>query len=101
MASNKLYTLSYFRKRLAEEGFASKVIIDKFPVDDKRYWMISIDRNNMIICTCFKYTDNGNTTYHFQFTDGGQRLKFTVTKQTESMAVITTYLKELLQKEHT
>ena len=56
MTKNRLYTLSYFRKRLKDADINSIRLINEFKDDnDKRYWTILIDpgRKN-IITTCYK-----------------------------------------------
>lgn len=56
MSKNKLYTLSYFRKRLKDKEISSVRLINKYCDDDVRYWTILIDPGNKnIICTCFKH----------------------------------------------
>lgn len=55
MPKNKLYTLSYFRKRLREAGILSDVVIDKFHKDDPRYWMLLLSRNYLnLFLICYK-----------------------------------------------
>lgn len=52
---NKIYTLSYFRKRLLDNNIPSIRLINSFEKDDPRYWMILIcPGKNNIICTCYK-----------------------------------------------
>lgn len=61
---NKLYTLSYFRKRLKDAGISSVRLINKFSDDDERYWAILVDpgRRN-VIAICYK-SDSLN--FHFR-----------------------------------
>lgn len=64
MSKNRLYTLSYFIKRLADNKIFSEILINNndkrdkyYSKDDIRQWTILIDPNNRnIICTCFKKT---------------------------------------------
>ena len=85
---NNLYTLSYFRKRLKDAGILSKVLIENFNEDDRRYWSICISELN-IICTCFKYLDEDhNQIVRFHFNDGNQKFTYDKNIQTESMNVI-------------
>lgn len=52
---NKLYTLSYFRKRLKEAEIKSVRLINEYEKDDPRYWTILIDPSNKkILLTCYK-----------------------------------------------
>jgi len=61
---NKLYTLSYFRKRLKEAGITSIRLINNFREDDERYWAILVDPGNRnIITICYK---NDSLNFHFK-----------------------------------
>lgn len=52
---NKIYTLSYFRKRLIDNQIPSIRLINSFEATDTRYWMILIcPGKDNIICTCYK-----------------------------------------------
>lgn len=95
MSKNKLYTLGYFRQRLKLAGLWSKILIDKFSADDKRYWAISIDKDLQIFCICYK-THND---YYFEFIDGHQRCTMNIKIRTESMDVILEFLKDCKKKE--
>lgn len=54
-SSNKLYTLSYFRKRLLDSGIKSVKVVEKYSDTDARYWTLLIDPNqSSLICTCYK-----------------------------------------------
>lgn len=51
---NKLYTKSYFTKRLIEAGFFIKKVID-YKEEDIRRWTIIVDPDNKnLLITCFK-----------------------------------------------
>ena len=95
-SKNKLYTLSYFRKRLKGAGFSSKILINNYDEDDKRYWTISIHKEYSIICTCLKYETDGILEVSFHFTDCGQKIIRDKTVQTESMNIITEMLEKLI-----
>ena len=95
MAHNKLYTLSYFRKRLFNAGYSSKILIDSF--DDSRYWMISIGEVAKIICVCYKNQDSsGNSS--FELFDGKNRIKQSIIINTQSMNVIVEFLDKVREK---
>lgn len=92
MSHNKLYTLSYFRKRLFNAGYSSKILIANF--DDSRYWMVSIGDVAKIICICYKNQDvSGNSS--FEFFDGKNRIKQNVLINTQSMNVILEFLNQI------
>ncbi len=83
-SKNKLYTLSYFRKRLHSSGIPSKILV-KYSTEDIRYWTIDLfpDTHN-IFCTCFKSNDK----YWFELWDGGNKLKNKRIISMKSMNVI-------------
>lgn len=92
---NKLYTLSYFRKRLSEINLMSKVLISKYPPNDSRYWTISISIDHMIFCTCYKKEDD----FYFEFWDGNNNIKTNrYVIKTKSMNVIIEYLNSIIGK---
>ena len=63
MPNNKLYTLSYFRKRLKESDISSIKLIERYEESDPRYWTILISPSQKnLICTCYKFP-NGD--FHF------------------------------------
>ena len=96
---NKLYTLSYFRKRLRDANLTSKVLIDSYKGEaDKRYWTISIDPEKRIFCTCFKYIEEDEIVFNFKFSDENQSLPIDRTITTESMMVIIEELKKIINK---
>ena len=52
---NKLYTKSYFIKRLKEKGFSCETVYDKYNPKGKRYWTIIVDSGRKdIMITCVK-----------------------------------------------
>lgn len=94
---NKLYTLSYFRKRLKEAGIYANILFENYDPLDKRYWTINITEELNIFCTCFKYLDqDGMQIVRFHFTDGNQRLGLDKNIQTESMNVIIEMLEKII-----
>lgn len=95
--SNKLYTLSYFRKRLWEVGVSTTLLINDYAENDKRYWTISIDDDLKILCTCIKYTDaDGSVKYEFHFSDSKQNFKMDMVRVTASMEDIISMLGNVL-----
>jgi hypothetical protein len=92
MSKNKLYTLSYFRKRLKDANISSIVLLDKYDECDYRYWSISIDNIRNILCTCMKHEDE----YYFVFSDCRQHILNNKIIKTESMNVIIEFLKTVI-----
>lgn len=88
MNNNKLYTLSYFRKRLLDEKIKSKVLVRTYTKDDNRYWTISMFIDLNIFCTCFRVEDD----VYFEFWDGTNNI-LNRSIRTKSMQVIITSIK--------
>ena len=89
---NKLYTLSYFKKRLRQAGWKVGVLIPSYSDHDKRYWTICIGED-VIFCTCLKYIDEeGDLVTYFHFSDNNQKLMIDKTISTQSMKVILEFL---------
>lgn len=93
---NKLYTLSYFRKRIHSASIDSKILVKKYNVeDDSRYWTVTLfPKTHNIFCTCYK--EDGE--YWFELWDGGNKLKNETTIRTKSMNIIIDSVYSLLTK---
>ncbi len=63
MSSNKLYTRSYFIKRLYENGIKVSTIVHNYDKSDIRYWSIITKDRSKIQITCYKRTP---TEYYFK-----------------------------------
>lgn len=83
---NKIYTKSYFRKRLLEAGFSVKDPDIKYDPIESRYWTLIVESKNEkiknIIITCFKITGD-NYWFNFQ-TEKNQNFKL----YTKSMEIV-------------
>lgn len=76
MAKNKLYTKSYFKKRIVEEGFDVLDLKIPYEKNDLRKWTLVINKQKSnykinIIITCFKNEETKEFCFKFQ----GQRKK--------------------------
>jgi hypothetical protein len=76
MAKNKLYTKSYFKKRIVEQGFDVLDLKIPYEKNDLRKWSFVINKTKSsykmnIVITCFK----DETTKEFCFKFQGQRKK--------------------------
>lgn len=98
MSKNKLYTLSYFRKRLNEAGYNSNILIKDYEETDSRYWTIKLFNNKNILCTCYKQTDITREDCIFEFWDGGNFYKNRYIICTESMQVVISHLNDISNK---
>ena len=88
MSKNKLYTYSYFIKRLVESGFDVTRIPIRFNSDDPRYWTIFVNKTNgtyknNIQITCWKESQH-NYSFHFQ---GPNKEGFFLKTQTMKMVI--------------
>jgi hypothetical protein len=87
---NKIYTLSYFIKRLIDSGLYIETLL-KYDENDVRRWTILINPNKeKILCTCVKITA---TNYFFLFVVNSENI---IKVRTESMAVIIETLQNFL-----
>lgn len=71
MSKNKLYNLSYFCKRLAEEGFTIIKLPIPYESDDLRKWTIVVNTFHgnykfNIFITCFKNNETKDFSFKFQ-----------------------------------
>ena len=76
MSKNKLYTCSYFCKRIIEQGFDVIRLNIPYEKDDLRKWSIVVNKHNSaykinVMITCFKNEETKNFEFQFQ----GQRKK--------------------------
>lgn len=93
---NKLYTLSYFRKRLHSASIDSKVLVRTYTsFGDSRYWTITLfPKTHNIFCTCYK----NESDVWFELWDGGNRLKNETIIKTKSMNIIIDSIYSLVSK---
>lgn len=71
MSKNKLYTCSYFCKRLVEHGFDVQRLPIVYEVNDLRKWSIVVNKTNdtykkNILITCFKNEETKQFSFKFQ-----------------------------------
>ena len=93
---NKLYTLSYFRKRLHSASIDSKILIKAYNAEgDERYWTITLfPKTHNIFCTCYK----NDSEYWFELWDGGNKVQNNTNIITKSMNIIIDNVYSLLTK---
>jgi hypothetical protein len=71
MSKNKLYTKSYFKKRIVEQGFDVTDLKIQYEVNDLRKWTIIVNKQNInykhnILITCFKDEQTKEFSFKFQ-----------------------------------
>ncbi len=98
MAHNKLTNISYFCKRLRDNGYNVIKIYDEYNEADPRCWTVVIEpRAASVFCTLYKNASIDNLKeseighYFFEFYDGGQFLP-NMKYKTLSMEVIIEHL---------
>lgn len=85
---NKISTLSYFVKRLKDNGFVTHVIVSKYTDHDTRKWTVLVDpQYSAVFITCFVNKD-GVGDVSFVFDDGDSNFRRSFVLKTESMEVI-------------
>jgi hypothetical protein len=99
MAKNKLYTLSYFCKRIVEQGFDVIRLNIPYEKNDLRKWSIVVNKQRSnykmnILITCFKDEQTKEFCFKFQ----GQRKKEFIL-ETLSMNLIIAILKKAMESE--
>ena len=90
---NRIKNLSYFVKRLKDNGFIVWKIMDQYNVGDPRKWTILINPGiESAYITCFVNDEYLDYQSSFSFDDGGIRFKNNLKIKTLSMEVIITHL---------
>lgn len=97
MSKNKLYTCSYFSKRLVEEGFDVLKLNIPYEENDLRKWSIIVNKTKSnykmnILITCFKNEETKEFCFKFQ----GQRKKEFIL-ETLTMTMIIAILKRTFE----
>ena len=97
MAKNKLYTLSYFCKRIIEQGFDVIKLNIPYEKNDLRKWTIVVNKSKSdykmnILITCFKNEETKEFCFKFQ----GQRKKEFIL-ETLTMNLIIEILKKAME----
>lgn len=90
--NNKLYTKSYFIKRLIEKHFFVTKIVEQYTKNDTRYWTILVNPDRAaIFITCFK--ERGKVFFRLF---GPNDVNMII--ETESMDVIISTLYNIISK---
>jgi len=86
---NKIHTLSYFKKRLKDNGYIVWDIMNKFSMEDPRKWTIMINPSiESVFVTCSINRESLGDLPEFEFNDGGMRFQKNLTLKTSSMEVV-------------
>lgn len=90
---NKIHTLSYFKKRMKDNGYIVWDIMKKYAMEDPRKWTIMLNPSiESVYVTCIINRDELGGLPEFQINDGGFRFQRNLTIRTSSMEVIVNML---------
>jgi len=89
MSKNKLYTCSYFSKRLIEQGFDVLKLNIPYEENDLRKWSIVVNKSKAdykmnIVITCFKNEETKEFSFKFQ---GQRKQEFILETLTMTMII--------------
>jgi hypothetical protein len=86
---NKIYTLSYFKKRLKDSGYIVWDIMNKYAMEDPRKWTVLVNPSiESVYITCIVNREELGQLPEFEINDGGMRFQKNLTLMTSSMEVI-------------
>jgi len=86
---NKIYTLSYFKKRLKDSGYIVWDIMNKYAMEDPRKWTVLVNPSiESVYITCIVNRNELGQLPEFEINDGGMRFQKNLTLMTSSMEVI-------------
>ena len=89
---NRLYTKSYFLKRLRDENVVCRSADVRFCAEDERKWMVVVDpEKTTLVITCFKKSP---ADFHFKVSSSRAETRI----KTESMECVISLLKGMLQE---
>lgn len=90
---NKIQTLSYFKKRLKDNGYVIWDIMNKYSMADPRKWTVMLNPGvESIYITCVVNRDELGGSPEFEINDGGLRFQKNLTLKTSSMEVVVNML---------
>ena len=93
MSKNRLYTRSYFIKRLVDSKIKCIPLINTFSEDDIRKWSVLVLPSTYnILCTCYKKTMDE---YWFKF---DTEKKSNMQVKTQSMNVIIEFIQHYIEE---
>ncbi len=86
---NKIHTLSYFKKRLKDNGYIVWDVMNKYSMEDPRKWTVMLNPSiESVFITCVVNREELGSLPEFEFNDGGMRFQKNLTLRTSSMEVI-------------
>lgn len=86
---NNIHTLSYFKKRLKDNGYIVWDIMNSYSGVDPRKWTVLLNPSiESIYITCMVNRETIGDAPEFQLDDGGMRFQKNLTLKTSSMEVL-------------
>lgn len=86
---NKIHTLSYFKKRLKDNGYIVWDVMKKYSLSDPRKWTIMLNPSiESIYITCYVNREELGSLPEFEINDGGMRFQKNLSLKTNSMEVM-------------
>ena len=93
---NNIHTLSYFKKRLKDNGYIVWDVLNNYAIEDPRKWTILVSPSiESLYITCLVNRDGSDWEKpipEFEFHDGGLRFQKNLILKTASMEVIMNFL---------
>lgn len=90
---NKIQTLSYFKKRLKDNGYVIWDVMKKYSLPDPRKWTIMLNPSiESVYITCYVNREELGSTPEFEMNDGGMRFQKNIVLRTSSMEVMINWL---------
>jgi hypothetical protein len=94
MAKNKIYTPSYFTKRLKDSGYSAYKMFDEFKELDPRRWVVIVNPGyESVVITCYTNKEELHDCI-FEINDGGQSVPKNFQLHTKSIEVVINYLRD-------
>ena len=79
---NKIQTLSYFKKRLKDNGYVVWDIMNKYSMQDPRKWTVMINPSiESVFITCVVNREELGSLPEFEINDGGMRFQKNLTSR--------------------
>lgn len=89
MKQNKIHNLSYFKKRLKDNGYIVWDIMNKYSMEDPRKWTLLVNPSiESVYITCIVNRDELGVPPEFEINDSGYRFQRNLTLRTSSMEVV-------------
>lgn len=90
---NKIHTLSYFKKRMKDNGYVVWDIMKSYSIEDPRKWTVMLNPSvESIFVTCVVNREEIGSLPEFEINDSGLRFQRNLILKTNSIEVLVTFL---------